>query len=62
MLFNSEVSVDKCLEFVTSDRKGEDRLMYEVVDYAVMHRLRHLAEVLPGVSLDSLWLTPWLTL
>ena len=63
MLLEGEASVDVCLGHVMSDRGRDERLVYSIVDYAVMYRLRHLAEVL---SLASpwlpLWSTPWLTL
>ena len=54
MLLEGEASVDVCLGHVMSDRGRDERLVYSIVDYAVLYRLRHLAEVL---SLASPWLT-----
>ena len=46
MLLEGEASVDVCLGYVMSGGGKDDRLVYSIVDYAVMYRLRHLAEVL----------------
>ena len=58
MLLEGEASVDVCLGYVMSGRGQDDRLVYSIIDYAVMYSLQHLAEVLSLASprLTTLWL------